>query len=228
MALVVRRKGRKRGRGGDAYVPRALPRQRRAFRGYGRRTSRSLNELKFHDLDVDDATIATTGTIAEDSCLTIAQGADESERVGRKIVVEQVFVQGRLTLNDPTSQATSADDVRVIVYVDHQANGATAAVTDILESASFLSFRNLANSKRFTFLMDETFTLVAKASGGGALWGRDFKHFCLYKKNLGIPIEYSGTTGAIAQMPGNNIGVLTIASCACSGMLSKFRIRYSD
>ncbi len=219
--------GGKRKRGGMGGFARRGRLKRSPFL-QSRFRSRAVNELKFKDVTVNDATVATGGTIAEDSLLTIAQGSDESERVGRKIIVQSVMMNGSVVLNDPTDQAGSADTVRVIVYVDHQANGATAAVTDILETASFLSFRNLVNSKRFTILMDAWLDLAAPSSGTGALYGRDVKTFKLFKKNLNIDVEYSGTTGVITQMPGNNIGVLTISKSNAAGLASSFRIRYSD
>ncbi len=38
----------------------------------------SPGELKFHDLDIDDAAIAAGGTISQVSCNLIAQGVTES------------------------------------------------------------------------------------------------------------------------------------------------------
>ncbi len=47
-------------------------------------------ELKFHDLDIDDAVVAVNGTIAQVSCNIIAGGTTESTRIGRKSVIRKI------------------------------------------------------------------------------------------------------------------------------------------
>ncbi len=187
-------------------------------------------ELKFHDLNIDDAVVATTGTIAEDSVLTIAQGTDESERVGRKIVVKQIGWRFDIQLPPSTASGATSDQVRVILYLDKQANGAAAAVTDLLETADYQSFNNLSNSGRFRTLMDRDYDLVAKAGGGDGTtedYGEDLVSDTFFKK-CNIAVEYSGTTGVIAQMTSNNIGVLLLSKSGFTVFKSNMRIRFTD
>ncbi len=192
----------------------------------------SVGELKFHDLDIDDAVIATGGNIAEDSVLTIAQGTTESQRIGRKVVVRQISWRMRLSLPATSTPGDTGDELRVILYLDKQANGATAAVTDILETSDFQSFNNLANTSRFRTLMDHTFSVVSRSGsfdGTNDQFGEDTQHHTFFKK-LNIPIEYdnSVTTGAISSMRSNNIGVLLLSFSGLGGFSSKMRIRFSD
>ena len=63
-----------------------------------------------------------------------------------------------------TNSSAASNLVRIIVYLDRQCNGAAAGVTDLLESASYLSFRNLANQSRFKFLYDKTIPINVVAS----------------------------------------------------------------
>ncbi len=199
---------------------------------YGRYTSGG--EAKFHDLDIDDAAVANTGTIAQISCLTIAEGNGESERVGRKITVTGINWKMRVKLAGQTASANTGDVTRIILYQDKQTNGATAAVLDVLETADFQSFRNLANTGRFRILMDKTIALTsASGSGRGSTdtlaFGTARRDFSFYKK-CSIPIEYdnSATTGVITSMRSNNLGVITITESGLTSFASKMRIRYKD
>ena len=65
-----------------------------------------------------------------------------------------------------SSSVVSADEVRVILYLDKQTNGAAAGITDILESDDFQSFNNLANKSRFRTLMDRTYDYNTPSAAG--------------------------------------------------------------
>lgn len=122
-------------------------------------------ELKFHDVDLDDAVVAAGAVVTPSVCL-IAQGVTESTRVGRKCTLKSINWRFSITLAPSTASANTSDTIRVIMYVDKQANGATAANTDVLESASFLSFNNLSNKGRFRTLMDRIYDIKSSAGGG--------------------------------------------------------------
>lgn len=202
--------------------------------GYYGRFTGSNAELKFHDLDIDDAAIAINGTIAQVSCLTIAQGNTESQRIGRKLTVKQINWHFEIKFFGSTATAATSDVVRIILYHDRQANGATATVTGILESDDYQSFNNLANKQRFTILMDRNYSMVARSgSGRGSTdtlaFGEDVQTDTFYK-TCNIPIEYdnSGTDGAITTIRSSNIGVIALSRDGGSQLVSKMRIRYSD
>jgi len=187
-------------------------------------------ELKFHDLDIDDALVATGGTIAEDSVLTIAQGDGESERIGRKCTVKKIYWRYDIELSASLDKDDTTDVVRVLLYLDEQCNGATAGVTDILETNDYQSFNNLANNTRFKTLLDKTYSLTA-ASGAGNGTADDFGKFVIsdsFYYNCDYPIEYdnSATTGAIATMRSNNIGVLLLSRSGLCNFASKMRVRF--
>ncbi len=221
----------------------------REFKGFGRRprfvrttgpqvvrpivVNVNTGELKFHDLDVNDSAIAVGATIAEDSTVTIAQGTDESTRVGRKITVRQINWRFSIALNSIANQddPPKGDVVRILLYLDKQANGATAGTTDILESADYQSFNNLSNKRRFRTLMDRTYTIghdLAQTDGTNTgSYAETLIHDEFYKK-VNIPIEYTGSTGAISQVTSNNIGIMTLSKNGTATFESKMRIRFSD
>ncbi len=204
---------------------------------YGRFSGRHA-ELKFHDLDIDDTFIASGATIlvnsnAEASLCRIAQGNSESERIGRKVTIRSINWRFNIDTGIQTDTAAPNNDtVRVILYLDKQCNGAAATAAQILASADFQSFNNLANKSRFRTLMDRTYTLNLVAASGAdatAEWKGGRVDDSLYKR-VNIPIEYdnTATTGALATIRSNNIGVLVLGVSGSSVFNSKFRLRYSD
>lgn len=187
-------------------------------------------ELKFHDLDVNDATVAAGATIAEDSVLAIAQGVGESERIGRKMMVRSIGWRFNVKMPSSSNQNSTGDIVRVILYQDKQTNGAAAVATDILESADYQSFNNLANKSRFLTLMDRTYVSNAAAGSGRGTtdtlaFGKSYVQDTFFK-SVSIPVEYDSTTGAITEMRSNNIGVLLLSKEGIAGFDSKMRIRF--
>lgn len=180
--------------------------------------------------------IAANGNITEDSCLTIAEGNGESERVGRKVTVRNIVWRYELGLNTQANSASPAGNevIRVVLYLDKQTNGATATVAGVFESDDYQSFRNLANSGRFDILMDKTYSFTFGAGAGDGSAANDWlgKNVSgMYSKKCSIPIEYdnSATTGVITSMRSNNIGVLLFSKTGTTGFfVSKMRIRYSD
>lgn len=189
-------------------------------------------ELKFFDVDADNTTITAGGEISG-SLNLIAQGATESNRIGRKCVLRSIAMRGAIVLTGVADGAAlrGGDIVRVLVYLDRQCNGAVATVTDILETASFRSFNNLANKSRFRTLMDLTTQINIKAASGTAA-SNDLpevtKHIQWFKK-VNLPLEFSGATGAITEIRSNNIGVLSISRAGdTTDLLLRFRMRFSD
>lgn len=187
-------------------------------------------ELKFHDLDVDDAVVATNGTIAQASCNIIAQGTTDSTRIGRKVTIKSINWRFRIG-NTNVNQATArCPVVRVVLFLDKQCNGTAATVTDILETDNYQSFNNLANKSRFVILFDRTYKVENAAGawdGTGTDWAANVTMGSFYKK-CNIPIEYDSTTGAITECRSNNLGVLLLSDQGTASFESKMRLRYTD
>lgn len=193
----------------------------------------ATGELKFHDLDIDDAAIAGNGTIVQISCLTIPQGTTESDRIGRKVTVKMIHWKYNIsTVSTATASAPEPITVRVIVYLDKQTNGATATVTGILETDNYQAFNNLANTSRFRILMDRLHTIRPTAGAGDGA-ANDFTGTTInaeWHKTMNAPIEYDNTftDGRIGTMRSNNIGVLLVGKGSGGVFDSKMRIRFSD
>ncbi len=208
---------------------RVVPGYTRTAGFYGRYSGRNA-ELKFFDGTKTATVMGSSGTIFDDSLNEIVQGVTESNRIGRKCTIRSLHMRGSIVKPVSADITVGADRVRIIVYLDKQANGATAAITDIVESASTGSFLNLANSGRFRMIYDKimTFNTLAAAGDGtandlverGMHWAFNWK--CM------LPIEFSSTTGAIGEIKSNNIGVLCFSDNNASTFAYNWRIRFSD
>lgn len=198
----------------------------------GRRAIQN-GELKFHDVDLDDALVATGGTVTP-TVNIIVQGIAENQRIGRKVTIRKIQWKYDIDLPAQSNAAdiTQGDIVRVIMYIDKQTNGATATVTNILESADYQAYRNLTNVGRFRIVLDKTHSInrrVAFTDGTNTASTPEVVTgtFTLFT-NSTIPIEYSGVNGTIDEISTNNIGVLLISREGTAGFESKIRLRYSD
>ncbi len=206
----------------------------------GRRAVADGVELKFHDIDWDEAAADfSAGVISNASSLVlIGQGVTESTRVGRKCVIKSIGWRAQLERIAVSSTGIAASEViRLIIVQDKQANGAAPTVSGtggLLESANYQAFNNLNNKSRFRVLYDKTFTLNTLAAAGdgtsndsGAVQ-RSFSFF----KDVNIPMEYSGTANpsVIGEVRTNNIFGIMISESGNSTVAldSKFRFRFSD
>lgn len=211
-------------------VPRAVPGYTRRVGYYGRYNRPSnAPELKFLD-NVNGWAFDATGEVPVSAqLLTVVQGTGESQRIGRKIRVKSV--QGKYNLNFVPGAATAAATTVFWWLVwDKQANGAAAAVTDVFTTAATsIAPRNLVNSDRFVILKRFKVKLCAQA-GVSAAYNKDVRSVEFYKK-CDIPIEYSSTTGAIAEIKSNNLFFIAVSdneSDDTANLIGVTRIRYTD
>ncbi len=216
---------------------RMAPARRAAFKRkvMQRRTMRlgHVGELKFFDATKGSTTTSATGAISNLSLNLVPQGITEVTRIGRRIMVKSLFLHGNVTLPSTATVGDTADSARVIVYLDKQANKATAATTDIMEATiSIDSFRNLANKGRFRILSDRKYDVWSGAGAGEAAGDSEYGEMIISwdvaLPSLNIPIEFTAETGAITEITSNNIGVMVIGRSAKCGVGYKWRLRYTD
>jgi len=207
---------------------------------YGR-VAGSDAERKFLDVTIADNSISAGGDIQNSGTLVvIPQGAGESERVGRKVIIRKMMFRGDITLNEYAgtveADASAANRVRVIFYLDKQCNGAAAVTADILAVATPVSngFNNLTNRDRFVILKDKFIDLnpMALAKATTNFVRPRVNKSMFFAKSCDIPVEYSGTAGTIGEIRSNNIGCLLLADSAAAGfpctVTGTVRFRYTD
>ncbi len=203
---------------------------------YGRYRGRNP-ELKFFDTDVNVTAGALIAAGAIHASINlIPQNITESGRIGRKCVVKKIGWKWNIVKPTTANITLGHAIVRMICYKDKQCNGAAAVPSTnvgILASANYQSFRNLANTGRFTILYDKTFDLNVLASAGDGT-ANDSSSLSLsgeWYKDCNIPLEFDNTTGAITEIRSNNIGFLFISLNGVNTSVSidsKVRIRFSD
>ncbi len=70
---------------------------------------------------------------------------------------------------------------------------------------------------------------AAAASDGAGLYScSEVEREGSFYKKCDMPIEFNNTTGAIAEIRSNNLGVMLGSSSGAAGFTSKFRLRFSD
>lgn len=229
----------KRKRNGYKGVTRRSNRPYRPTKGYVRtggyygRFAGKNAEKKFFDTTRASHIPAQAGTISNLSLNLIPQGTTESQRIGRKCVIKSLFIKGYILSNATSDENKTSDRMRIIVYQDKQCNGATAAVTDILETAAINSFRNLAESGRFKILKDKTYVTGSPGgsyNGTNDLWAAKYVNLRINFANLNIPLEFNSTTGAITEIRSNNIGILALSELGTPSQTLAYtaRVRFSD
>lgn len=189
--------------------------------------------MKFLDSIFNVAPVLGPGSTVADSINEIVQGTGESERIGRKVTLKGIYWRGLVSLvpNPVVAPAQAKDVYRFILYLDKQANGQLAAPADIYNATNlgFQSFRELANTQRFRILVDQTRSITAAAGATGVGPYITPEHNIIGGKRCNIPIEFSGNTGAIAEIRSNNIGILMFSAGGVNLDVSfNIRIRYSD
>lgn len=154
-------------------------------------------------LPVADSYITTGGSL-----VVIPQGSLATNREGRKVVIKGIEQRHLFTLSAAAAATGSTATVRLITVLDRQCNGATP--TEGGATGLFVSTTpqpnmqyNLDNAQRFSILSDETFEVNAQASIGAN--GVSPTKAKVIKMVCNIPIEYSGTTGVLAEIRSNNI-----------------------
>lgn len=180
---------------------------------YGRYNRRGMTqELKF--FDVEKATETLTGPghlLLDDSINHVVEASGESNRIGRKIIIRSLEFKYDLTLLPTASGVLQVgNSVRLIVFIDKQANGASVTTTDIIKPDTYQAMPNLVNRGRFRLLCDKTHTINPRAGAGDGAANDGASTVQSYKmhRKLSLPIEFSDTTGNISTIKSNNIGVI--------------------
>lgn len=207
---------------------------------YGRFGPNSFGppELKFLDNLLSATNVG--GGLLQPTINPIAGGSTESTRVGRRVTLRYLEFAMRVVTRTLAAGTERTRPYRIVVYIDHQCNGATATGSDLFENfgtltndEKMLAKRNLINQKRFTFLYDRTFIMrpdVAFTSAGAFTFNnvaQDRIH--KFNTKLNCPIEFNGVTGAISEICCNNIGWLIVEGFS-GGLQAECltRVRFSD
>lgn len=148
----------------------------------------------------------------------VATGTDGTTRIGRKILMKSFQIRYICGSGNPQSQH------RVLVIYDKQANGALPTASQVVDTNSFMSPMNLANSDRFVVVMDD----ISDSQQSSAL---NISGKRYVKCNL--EAIFSGTTNGIASITSGSIFIMVANNADPTiGSVSSFyftsRIRFID
>jgi hypothetical protein len=124
-----------------------------------KRTAYGLNEIR-KLINIETKIFDTASASSPDNAGTviplnlIAQGVDFQNRVGDSLKMQKLEFNFRITIGSGTKTF-----VRMMVLRDLDNQGATPAVTDILQSADILAPKKYLNQDRFSVLVDEISSL---------------------------------------------------------------------
>lgn len=191
-------------------------------------------EVKFLDTNISSTDITSTGVIVSNCLNAIPVGTGDSQRIGKEVKTLKLMYRGYSRIPNQSSLLRTTVDHRYIVYLDKQANGAAATVTNILSAATWNAFRNLDNTKRFQILYDQNHRIDCTGVGSGPVSGRGEKTIKFFI-DIRVPLTFSASTPDVTDMTQNNLGLLVIASDDLGGgsggdyslVVGKFRLKYT-
>lgn len=215
-------------------------RRRRSFRSkrkgfaYKKRNAGRLSclkgmkpEKKFKDLDT---TLSPTTSGATLYLPTLAVGTGQSQRIGRKVMITDILLKGTVRFAATSSSIAAFNRVRVMVVQDMQPNGAVFAVTDVLDTADLLSYRNIPSAGRFKILYDHMFNSNPQCGGGDGTtnWYGDQWFPLRINIKCCIDMEYDADPGIIDDCVHNSVHLLALEERAApaSSMHFDTRVRY--
>jgi len=185
-----------------------------------------MSELKFLDQALLGTSLATAATWTTPGGTYLlngaAQGAEAVQRIGRKFIMESLYIRAHCRL---AATSTQGGAIRMLVVYDKQSNATAPAVTDILLVDHFLSTNNLSNRDRFVVLADKIFPVITT--------GGDFAATMEVYKRINLETMFnSGSTGGIGDITSGGVYILFAQSggIATAGPVVDWRsrIRFRD
>lgn len=170
-------------------------------------------EYKRRDRNLSNS-VDNAGTM--DALNLMAQGDTDVDRNGISIKCQSFKIKGWVAMH----ASATVNQIRLIAFVDHQPNGASPAVSDVLEATDVKSPYNTGRHGRFTFLFDKFITL-------------DTYH-PIVKFDEYVPLDmhtyFDGTTGSITDANKNVIQFLQLSTSTVNlpDVHYYSRVRYTD
>jgi len=188
-------------------------------------------ELKWFDTLMESAVIDATSPALLDSINLVQPGSGESNRVGKRINLRQIYLCGHVQTDDPI---TGTCLFRLFVILDKQANGLAPNAATLFSPALPTSemMLNMENAQRFVVLKSLTRELTSQsydATSGEWSVRQVPVEFCW---DGNIPIDFSDADPTVlANVRSNNVLVVAAVSDLGTNTTRTFfniRIRYTD
>lgn len=198
-----------------------------SYPGYG---ARAGQELKWFDQGSNGQQVVPSNVVGGfilPLTSQLTQGAGANQRIGRAITIRHIELKinlmGYWTYPVAAVASPTAISYRIDLMMDRQTNGLQAQGADVYDLTNVLiasdvtnKFDNLYNQDRFVRLKrwegdmnPPSFQAIAPAQGDTELKAyRDLK----YSKKCMARVEYSGATGATAEIRSNSFFLIFTAA----------------
>lgn len=196
-----------------------------------KKVAKMSREIKYLKNMVEDKFLDTTLAYTIDStgelpatgqlCL-IPQGDSAVTRDGRKVVLNSLSIKAELTLA-PGASATLSGTTSIMLVLDREPDEATAVFNDVYLTGAggvgTISPINLNNANRFVIL--KRWDHIWNPNGGvSGAYNTVVKKIDYYKKLKGQVMNFNSTTGAIAEITGHNIFLLSASSAGLDDLVT--------
>lgn len=187
-----------------------------------------LFEQKFVEERITGVVPAATG-VPRVTCLNdLTQGTAAGERVGNKILMKALQIEGQFYL----APTVDSDLYRFIVVLDHECFGAACTFAQYTQGGpsqqiySLPSMETVGKGRRFTTLMDKTWVINRNDTPGAAAAS------CFAAFSVSIPLSasamYSGNSGTISDLVRNSLCVIEASNAARVTAEWNARVVYLD
>lgn len=205
----------------SAYARRRNPPVAPAVKTYVKGCMDRLLEVKSLTTAVIDTVPGPAGALALVPVEDILAGSGEDSRTGNIIHISKIVFNYVVFDSVPGL-------MRLIWFIDRQANGTTPTLTNVLTSASFVATYNTLNvighgGHRYLILGDETRTLNPGVAAAVQCTTLNTK--VISKK---IPVHYLASTGAATDVATNNVWCFVIANTATATIRHQCQIQFTD
>lgn len=155
-------------------------------------------EKKFFDVTQGNIQVNSTGLFT--LCQVPVAGTGFDQRVGRKTTATQIYIRGAIgvenaMLTGNAAFTTPAQQLRMILFVDMQSNGAAPTAAELLSTTGPSSQLNANSRDRFKILKDKVWVFDPYLSGGTA-FNRTIASLKIFKKLPNIETIYRNSAGA--------------------------------
>ena len=188
--------------------------------------------VEYKAIDVSNPNAQVTnagGVVLLNGC---ARGDDIGERDGRQITMRSVDIRMEI---QPVGTATSAHSLRVIIFVDKQANGTAPTPANVLavtgSAEATVSAHNLEYRNRFWILSDKVYGFGCDYGGAGV--GVQRLVATRFWRSFAVKTTFnSGTAGTVADIATNSLYLLAISDTATAAQQPYLqfysRVRFTD
>jgi len=146
----------------------------------------------------------------------VGQGASASQRIGNKIRPYQLRFKMRIAMTTISNMM-----LRIVLVEDKQCNGSYPGVGDVFALSGTLhgfdAFYNMNNVQRFRILKDKVFSpknFLPPSDPAGIGYTVEYFFKMNAKLKPGTQMEYSGSSGAIAEVRSVNYYVFCFSNVA--------------